>query len=59
MLFTLNFDGGMECPHCKTSIGVKWETEYGDPLIGEHEAECPQCEKKFNFSVFHEYTTWR
>ncbi len=52
-------DGGDDllCPHCKAKISVEWETEYGDPLVGEHSSECPKCYKEFRWSVYHEYTS--
>jgi DNA-directed RNA polymerase subunit RPC12/RpoP len=58
-MFSLTYDGdSLKCPHCGTIFGVKWDTEYGDPLVGEHKSECIRCKKEFHFSVYHEYKTW-
>ena len=59
MLFRLDYNGeGITCPHCKTKFGVEWDTEYGNPIIGEHEVDCLKCGKQFNFSVYNEYNSW-
>lgn len=52
MFFTLESDSSndLKCPHCKQAYYVKWETEYGDPLTGEHNAWCPKCNKDFVFN---------
>ena len=59
MMFRLEGGGSdIKCPHCEKSYDVDWDTEYGDPLVGEHEADCPECEKEFHFSVYHKYSSW-
>lgn len=62
MCFLLTFsccvDSHIHCPHCKAGFDVDWITEYGEPLIGEHEATCLKCNKQFNFSVYNQYNSW-
>jgi hypothetical protein len=59
MCFFLDCDGeDVTCPHCGAKWHVDWITEYGDPLLGEHDTECPRCHKPFSFSVYHEYNSW-
>lgn len=44
----LTFDGGdILCPYCRTVFGVKWNTEYGDPMIGTQKIECLCCSRAF------------
>jgi hypothetical protein len=52
-------DGGdhLLCPHCGAKISVEWETEYGDPVVGDCTSECPKCEKPFNWNVRIQYTS--
>lgn len=48
--------GDLTCLHCKTEFDVVWDTEYGDPLFGEHETSCPNCDKEIYFVVSIVYT---
>ena len=50
-------DSDITCKACNTSYDVKWETEYSDPLIGDHETVCPECRAAIKFSVAITYTT--
>jgi hypothetical protein len=52
-------DDNMKCPHCGQQLGIEWDTEYGDPLLGEHDAICPDCGKQFAFIATITYDTWR
>ena len=59
MMFRLTYNGGdVQCPHCQKGFAVEWDTEYGDSLVGEHETECLECNKSFNFSVYHQYSSY-
>lgn len=58
-MFNLNYNGGdVECPHCKKSFGVTWDTEFGDPLMGEHDTLCLECGTSFTFQVSIQYHSW-
>ena len=46
----------LACPHCGKKFDVKWDTEYGDPLFGEHSVRCKACDKSFDFGVYIQYT---
>lgn len=50
--------GHIACPNCKAMYNLKWDTEHGSPLIGEHGTICPSCKNAFSFSVYHEYKSW-
>ena len=41
----------LECPECDTSYEVGWWTEYGEPVFGEHDVECPNCGHEFTMLV--------
>jgi len=58
--FRLTYDGGdIECPKCKTSFAVgDWNTEYGDPMLGDHETKCLKCGTPFHFSVNITFKSW-
>jgi hypothetical protein len=45
--------GNVKCPHCNNVMDIQWETEYGDPVMGEHIARCMKddCDKTFTFDV--------
>lgn len=45
-----------KCPECEAGLDVEWDTEYGDPLLGQHEWEkCPACDKRIGFECWTEY----
>jgi len=52
------YTGGddVSCPKCGRKYDVEWNTEYGDPLVGEHKGKCPNCGAEIEFGVYHEYT---
>ena len=36
------------CPKCDKGLdAMEWNTEYGDPLHGNFEVDCPFCKAKF------------
>ncbi len=37
------YSGDLECPCCHTSFAVGWYTEYGEPITGQHDVDCPSC----------------
>ena len=41
----IDYNGGHNfiCPCCQTPLKIEWDTEYGDPIIGEEDFECPDC----------------
>ena len=41
----------LNCPHCQCGIDIRWNTEYSDPVDGEHMGKCPGCGKEFEFNV--------
>ena len=43
--------GDLKCPHCKKFSDVVWDTEYGDPLAGEAQANCPHCGESIQFET--------
>lgn len=43
--------GPIECPNCKQSINIDWNTEYNDPIPGDLSAFCPHCDKEFTLST--------
>ena len=46
------YDGSaLVCPHCDSQLSIDWTTEYGNPLEGDHYAQCPTCDNQFIFSV--------
>jgi uncharacterized C2H2 Zn-finger protein len=52
-LFHFDYDGEQDvtCPHCAAKFHVTWDTDYGDPLIGDHSEECPKCGKLIHFEA--------
>lgn len=55
-LVTTHGNGDFKCPECDTPILVEWDTEYGDPIIGQHTWEkCPECNKRIGFECLTEY----
>lgn len=57
MLFTLNYDGcEIVCPYCGQNHSITWDTEYGDPLYGDHTANCLKCDKEIHFTVYTQYS---
>lgn len=49
-------DSDIRCPKCKMGYNVEWDTEYGEPMFGEHEATCPECDHVWKFEVYIEYS---
>jgi predicted Zn finger-like uncharacterized protein len=49
-------DRHIECPHCKGRFNVRWDTDCGDAVIGEHKVKCTKCGKEIEFGVYLEYT---
>jgi hypothetical protein len=43
--------GDLQCPHCKAQLAAEWTTEYGDPMPGDHTADCPGCNQSISFDV--------
>jgi hypothetical protein len=41
----------LQCPHCQTHIEIEWTTEYGDPMPGDYNENCPECGKSISFNV--------
>ena len=40
------------CNNCGAGLCLSnWNTEYGDPLCGEYDIECPDCSHEFNVYV--------
>lgn len=58
---SFHFDGGddITCPCCKTKWDVDWDTEYGDPCVGEHFGNCPECGTRIEFGCYIQYTQHR
>ena len=51
-LYDICHGGDFKCPHCQTGLDViDWKTEYGDPLVGEHTTQCPECNGIFELDV--------
>ena len=58
-MFKLDYNGGdVQCPHCKKSFGIEWDTEYGDPLMNDQTTECLECKKTFTFQALLTYSSW-
>jgi transcription initiation factor IIE alpha subunit len=38
-----SYPSDLQCPCCHTDYAVVWQTEYGDPIFGQHDTECPSC----------------
>ena len=55
-MFYLEGGNAITCPKCKKQWDVRWDTEYGDPIFGQHDAVCPSCGEKFTFGCYFEYT---
>ena len=51
--------GDMICPECDNGLSVEWDTEYGDPVIGQSEGVCPHCDKKIMFECWTEYRAFK
>ena len=46
-----SYDGFL-CPICKGRCDKdEWDTEYGDPVAGDHAVTCPHCHKEFLVQV--------
>ncbi len=58
MFFHIDIGDDLECPFCKEHFGIEWNTEYGDPLFGEHKTKCLNCKKEFGFNVYIEYKSF-
>ena len=43
------------CPHCQAGLDIRWETEYGDPQIGDHDVLCPACQNTMRLQVRIDY----
>ena len=41
----------LECPACNMTFVVNWQTEYGEPIYGEHDIECLCCGYEFVMRV--------
>ena len=55
--FSFECGNDIVCNSCKSQWDVDWDTEYGDPCIGEHYGDCPKCGKRIDFGCYIEYTT--
>ena len=44
------FGDDIECPNCKSKLEIIWDTEYGDPDIGEYTGKCPKCNSNIDFT---------
>lgn len=49
-------DSDVRCPVCDCGFDVGWNTEYGDPGVGEHSAPCPKCRATIQFGCYTTYT---
>lgn len=49
-------DSDVRCPACDCGFDVRWNTEYGDPVVGEHTAACPVCRVAIQFGCYTTYT---
>ena len=56
MFYLIGGHDDLICPACKHTYDVEWDTEYGDPLVGEHAAKCINCGAVIEFGVYYEYT---
>ena len=54
--FHLVCGSDIKCPHCKYSFDIEWDTQYNIPVMGDHVADCPECDRLINFSVATVYT---
>ena len=52
-------DSHVTCPECQEHFRIVWDTEYHDPIVGEHDAVCPVCRKAFRISCYTQYNAWR
>lgn len=44
--------GTFACPNCHVQLEVeRWDTEYNDPSVGEHDVRCPMCDTQFGIDV--------
>lgn len=52
-MFDLTHDSiAFHCPNCLVGLDTcNWSTEYGEPLDGEHEVNCPDCSHEFTIEV--------
>jgi len=59
--YTWDGDADIQCPNpkCEQKYDVKWQTEYGDANIGEHDAHCDKCGNDFHFSVHNQFNSWQ
>ena len=48
-MFYLEYGWDLVCPHCGAEYSVVWTTEYGDPIPGNRDAFCHNCNKDFQF----------
>lgn len=52
-------DSHVTCPECREHFRIVWDTEYSDPVVGEHYTVCPVCRKKFMISCYTQYNARR
>jgi DNA-directed RNA polymerase subunit RPC12/RpoP len=55
-LFHLVGGDDILCPKCRHTYDVDWDTEYGDPCVGEHFVDCPACGTRIVFGCYIQYT---
>jgi len=54
--FSLCGGSDLKCPQCGHGFDIEWDTEYGDPQVGEHEVECcSNCGRSFSFECHYVY----
>jgi transposase-like protein len=47
-----NIAPDINCPHCNQGHDIQeWMTEYGDPLVGEQNVECIECQQSFTLET--------
>ena len=51
----VGFPDDIKCENCSHNFHVYWNTEYGDPIIGDHSTFCPKCGKPISFEVYYTY----